>query len=363
MLDHQPDAIRHAQKSRIVGMDAVHGEIVGVGDHTEAEAVHEVDVLVPVLPRLQVGVHDHLTAAEDVVLTAGLCPEVGTSDHDVGEVGVLLADDLVEGVMGGGQMVGGGRVVVVIADEHTHGQGRHPLGQHSLTLGLTRKSDIVEIHIQISGNDGGVDQSGSPRGGAVDDGGAVEGDGEDVAVGSRRSQLGIRMQTHLQLLHHGVDGEIDGEGAHDPRLHVHPEDRLIGVGHIVGHTELTDESAAELAVLIQVEARGGQKGQVRRPPHHTELGSDGHVDRVGGEPHPSARGFLGQKSHPLAGRVGHLGGHTTEIGLRQRLIQAVDGEGGLAHVIPVHVHVLDLGADDHVGVNVDVGFHGTPPSD
>ena len=52
MLDHQPDAIRHAQKSRIVGMDAVHRQIVGVGGHTKAEAVHEVDVLVPVLPRL-----------------------------------------------------------------------------------------------------------------------------------------------------------------------------------------------------------------------------------------------------------------------------------------------------------------------
>ena len=47
MLDHQPNAIRHAQKSRIVGVDAVHGKVVGVGDHAEAEAVHKVDVLVP----------------------------------------------------------------------------------------------------------------------------------------------------------------------------------------------------------------------------------------------------------------------------------------------------------------------------
>ena len=66
MLDHQPNAIRHAHKARVVGVDAVHGEIVGVGGHTEAEAVHKVDVLVPVLPRLQVGGHDHLAAAEDV---------------------------------------------------------------------------------------------------------------------------------------------------------------------------------------------------------------------------------------------------------------------------------------------------------
>ena len=37
MLDHKPDAIRHAHKSRVVGVNAVHGEIIGVGGHAEAE--------------------------------------------------------------------------------------------------------------------------------------------------------------------------------------------------------------------------------------------------------------------------------------------------------------------------------------
>ena len=95
MPDHKPDAIRHTHETRVVGVDAVHGEVVGVGGHAEAETVHEVDVLVPALPRLQVGGHDHLAAAEGVVLVPRLGPEVGAGDHEVGNVGVLLADDLV----------------------------------------------------------------------------------------------------------------------------------------------------------------------------------------------------------------------------------------------------------------------------
>ena len=52
MPDHKPDVIRHTHETRVIGVNAVHGEIVGVGGHAEAEAVHEVDVLVPALPRL-----------------------------------------------------------------------------------------------------------------------------------------------------------------------------------------------------------------------------------------------------------------------------------------------------------------------
>ena len=258
-------------------------------------------------------------------------------------------------------MLGIGGVVVVIADEHAHGQGSHPLGQHRLPLGLARKADVVEIDIQIPGDNGGVDQTGTPGGGTVDDGGAVEGHGENIAVGPRLAQLGIGMQTHLQLLYHGVDGEIDGEGPHGPGFHVHPQNRLVGVGHVVGHTELTDKVTAELPVHVEIKARGGQKSQVRGPPHHAELGADGHVGRVGAETHTAARGFLRKQAHPLAGGIGHLGGHAAEVGFGQRPVQSMDGEGGLTDVIPVHVHILDLGADHHIGVDVDVGFHGTPP--
>ena len=58
MSNHRPNAVRHAMEPGIIGMNAIHREIVLMRLYKETHTIDKVYILIPSLTSLQVRRHD-----------------------------------------------------------------------------------------------------------------------------------------------------------------------------------------------------------------------------------------------------------------------------------------------------------------
>ena len=355
MSDEHGDGFAHAHKARVVGVNMIHRALVHLRVGKEGSAVDEVHVLVARRARLQIRAHHHVAALQGV-LGVGVGKIIGTGNHDEGHRGVLFADGLVNAVVRFFQVFGAGRVVIVIADKHAHGQIGHVFIERLLALGVAGKAEVDVIHIQQAADVIFVDVARTAGGGAMYNGGAVEDDLLKIAVLFARQQLRFGGKAHFQRFHYGMHGEIDGIGMHAGAL-LHLDDLLIAVRHVVRHAEFLHIAAAEIIVDIQVKACRGYQRQMRGAAHHAEFGADGDEGRICGEAHAAARAFLAELFNGRAGGGGHIHGQAVEKAFGGGVVQAVNVKGRLAHIMPGNGHIADGGIDDHVFIEIDEIFH------
>ena len=92
-----------------------------------------------------------------------------TGHHYHGDIGMSLADDLVEAVVGSLIMLVRGSVVIVIVDEHRKIEPRYILRHSVLALAVTREAEVDIVRIVLALDDRLIAHSGTGRASALGD--------------------------------------------------------------------------------------------------------------------------------------------------------------------------------------------------
>ena len=189
-------------------MTSVYRTHIGISSLEDRLTVDIIDVTVTVIACKAVGFKNDVTAQNTVIIIA---IEVGTREHDVGNVGVLLADLLIHLAVRILQVFGVGSIVIVVGYKRRHGQGCHILDNIVLAASVSGETEVDMVDIHSAADNALIGVSGTSGASALGDRATVVNDGGDVTVFHALTKHGILLQSDLQASNVAVGGEVNGK--------------------------------------------------------------------------------------------------------------------------------------------------------
>ena len=183
-----------------------------IGTAEEGGAVDVIDVGISVCAGVMIRIENDPTAI-DILFVGGQRQKVGLGDHQVGDIGVLFANDLIQSQVSILQMLRVGGIVVVVGNENAHIEGRQIACYAFLCFAVARKAEVDVVDIQSLRDDVLIRISGARNTTALRDRATVVNDGGNVEVFYALSKRGIGGKTDPKVAHVAVAREVNGEVA------------------------------------------------------------------------------------------------------------------------------------------------------
>ena len=137
------ESLRHREEAKVGGVYAIDGAVILRQLH-QFSARNHVNIFVALRNGIFVGSLDDLMAFQTIF--GG--HKIGSAHHDNGYGGMGFTNSMIQWLVGGQKMLGTGGVIVVIANEHGHGEAFDIVDNRRLAFGITRKAQVNIVCIK-----------------------------------------------------------------------------------------------------------------------------------------------------------------------------------------------------------------------